>query len=95
MTDMPEKIYLEKHDGELYFSGDTETEYTRSDKYEALNNEYVDLKSKYEALGRSHDRLVEDMQWFCDRVDKGEVRSKNTYNRFKQSLAEAEKVSGK
>lgn len=33
MTDnkMPETIYVDKHDGELYFSGDGAVEYIRSD----------------------------------------------------------------
>lgn len=33
--------------------------------------------------------LLEAMQEFCDRVDKGEVRSTKTYNKFKQLIQEA------
>lgn len=32
-------------------------------------------------------KLKDAMQWFCDRVDKGEVRSIKTYKRFKELLS--------
>lgn len=33
-------------------------------------------------------RMAEAMQWFCDRVDAGEVRSTKTYNLFKDILSD-------
>jgi hypothetical protein len=33
-------------------------------------------------------KMKEAMRWFCERVEKGEVRSKRTYARFKQILTE-------
>lgn len=30
--------------------------------------------------------LIEAMEWFCGRVDKGEVRSKVTYAKFKELI---------
>lgn len=36
-----------------------------------------------------HDELVEALEWFCDRVDRGEVRSKKTYARYKEIIAKA------
>ena len=32
-------------------------------------------------------RLREALEWFCGRVDKGEVRSRRTYKQFKELLA--------
>lgn len=34
-------------------------------------------------------KMLEAMQLFCDRVDKGEVRSIKTYNQFKELIKEA------
>ena len=39
-----------------------------------------------------HDELVDALQWFVDRVDKGEVRSKRTYARFKELLAKVREL---
>src|SRR5699024_6789002 len=36
--------------------------------------------------------MLEAMQWFCDRVDNGEVRSTKTYNKFKQIIKEATEI---
>lgn len=33
--------------------------------------------------------LLQALQWFCERVDKGEVRSTKTYNKFKQLIEKA------
>lgn len=33
-------------------------------------------------------RLRALLKWFCDRVDKGEVRSRKTYQAFKEALEE-------
>ena len=33
-----------------------------------------------------HDELVDALQWFIDRVDAGEVRSRKSYNKFKTLL---------
>ena len=35
----------------------------------------------------TYDELKEALQWFVERVDKGEVKSVNTYKRFKELLA--------
>ena len=37
-------------------------------------------------LVKENIKLKEAMQWFIDRCDKGEVRSKKTYARFKELL---------
>lgn len=34
------------------------------------------------------DKLAGHLNWFCLRVDSGEVRSKRTYNEFKEALAD-------
>jgi hypothetical protein len=34
--------------------------------------------------------LIESMKWFCERVEKGEVRSTRTYNRFKELISKQE-----
>jgi len=36
----------------------------------------------------AYPQLIEAFQWFCDRVDKGEVKSVQTYARFKELLAD-------
>jgi|SRR5699024_1418227 len=36
--------------------------------------------------------MLEAMQWFCDRVDNGEVRSTKTYKKFKQIIKEATEI---
>lgn len=33
--------------------------------------------------------MIEALQWFVDRCDKGEVRSTKTYNRFKEIIKKA------
>lgn len=33
--------------------------------------------------------MIEALQWFIDRCDKGEVRSTRTYNRFKEIIKKA------
>jgi len=40
-----------------------------------------------EAVAKKHKMMEEAMQWFVDRVDKGEVRSVKTYAKFKEILA--------
>ena len=32
------------------------------------------------------EELIEALQWFCERVERGEVRSKKTYARFKELI---------
>jgi hypothetical protein len=34
--------------------------------------------------------LIDAMNWFCERVEKGEVRSTKTYNRFKELISKQE-----
>ncbi len=49
--------------------------------------EYAQAVQKYQKALEEYTRQLEEaMQWFCDRVDKGEVRSKKTYARFKELL---------
>ena len=45
-----------------------------------------DQQQKIEQLEKENTKLKEAMQWFIDRCDKGEVRSKKTYARFKELL---------
>lgn len=40
-----------------------------------------------QALQNEHKAMREAMQWFVDRVDAGEVRSRRTYAKFKEILA--------
>lgn len=55
------------------------------------NNTMVRLLSISEYIKEQNDSFAEAMQWFCDRVEKGEVRSKKTYARFKELLDERNK----
>ena len=36
-----------------------------------------------------YNEMLEALKWFCDRVEKGEVRSKKTYKRFKELINKA------
>ncbi len=50
-------------------------------------NQYSIAQGKFiDHQAQQNKELREAMQWFCDRVDKGEVRSKRTYKRFKELL---------
>jgi hypothetical protein len=49
--------------------------------------DFRDPREPEVSAGRTH-RAFEAMQEFCDRVDRGEVRSKRTYAKFKAILAE-------
>ena len=76
---------------------------------EELIQAYDDLEIKYLGWSEDHpkikaellsrlneaERLREIAQWFCDRVEKGEVRSKKTYTRFKQALTTPEPLKAK
>ena len=52
----------------------------------------VNQKTNYElqlALHAAHQRegeLIRALEWFCDRVEKGEVRSNKTYVKFRELL---------
>ena len=41
---------------------------------------------KIKELEEENRELKEAMQWFCNRADSGEVRSKRTYEKFKELL---------
>ena len=41
---------------------------------------------KIQSQQEENQKLREAMQWFVDRCDNGEVRSKRTYERFKEIL---------
>ena len=41
---------------------------------------------KIKELEDENTELKEALKWFCNRVDAGEVRSKRTYERFKELL---------
>ncbi len=38
-------------------------------------------------MAKEHAQMKEAMQWFVDRVDAGEVRSRRTYAKYKEILA--------
>lgn len=40
-----------------------------------------------QAVFREHKAMREAMQWFVDRVDAGEVRSRRTYAKYKEILS--------
>jgi len=45
------------------------------------------LKQERDALAKDNIRLRKLMQWFVDRCDNGEVRSRRTYQAFKDALS--------
>ena len=44
------------------------------------------LEQTIKTLQKENKELKEALRWFCNRVDAGEVRSKRTYERFKELL---------
>lgn len=44
------------------------------------------LEQTIKTLQKENKELKEALNWFCNRVDAGEVRSKRTYERFKELL---------
>lgn len=83
MTDnkMPETIYVDKHDGELYFSGYGAVEYTRTDIHEALK--------------QSHDlvcHLLENYTFLDEGMDSS--TRPEIYAESKQALAEYNALKG-
>ncbi len=46
----------------------------------------AELVGLFEDLAAQNEKLIADLKWFCDRVESGEVRSKRTYARFKETL---------
>jgi len=53
-----------------------------------ISNCIEDLEEREE---RVYGELITAMKWFCDRVDKGEVRSVKTYARFKDLIQKYDK----
>lgn len=53
-------------------------------RVQLIDNGMLDAKIKQ--LQADNERMKADMEWFCKRVEDGEVRSVKTYNRFKQAL---------
>jgi len=49
----------------------------------AINKKLIKSKQKINSY-------LKALKWFCDRVDKGEVRSKKTYTKFKELIKNAE-----
>jgi hypothetical protein len=47
----------------------------------------VEGGKRFTIAAPASDELLEALEWFCDRVDRGEVRSKSTYACFKALLA--------
>lgn len=43
-------------------------------------------------LNNMHDEMLEELKIFVERVEKGEVRSKRTYERFKELIEKAKNV---
>lgn len=43
-------------------------------------------------MQKEHATMREAMQWFVDRVDAGEVRSRRTYAKFKEILSSLSRV---
>lgn len=57
------------------------------DKVEQLANYIKEQENiKIQSQQEESQKLREAMQWFVDRCDNGEVRSKKTYARFKELL---------
>lgn len=54
--------------------------------YKGLNGMLQEKENEVLELTKEVERLRNAMQLFCDRVDKGEVRSTKTYNQFKELL---------
>ena len=49
----------------------------------------VTRKEMVERIHELHEQngeMYRALKWFCDRVEKGEIRSKKTYTRFKEIL---------
>jgi hypothetical protein len=55
-------------------------------KVQELIKEAAGSWDAYLSVKAERDRYRELMQEFCDRVDRGEVRSKKTYAKFKEAL---------
>ena len=52
----------------------------------------VELEDELDTLKAEVQRLREALEWFCHRVEAGEVRSKRTYARFKEILSTLQKA---
>lgn len=44
------------------------------------------LQAQAKQIRMEKQELIDAMKWFCGRVENGEVRSKNTYARFKELI---------
>lgn len=84
-----------EHDQSEEEASTTETKLVRAEaSLEGLASSYDTLKESYigalreldQALARE-EQLREALDWFCQRVEKGEVRSTRTYQRFKELLS--------
>lgn len=63
-------------------------DYNKAERQAQANAEYiVEACNNYQKLKAEKAELLECLRWFCNRVDKGEVRSTKTYNKFKQLLS--------
>lgn len=60
--------------------------YELTKEVDATFHELEGYKEHNKQLLEEVERLRNAMQLFCDRVDKGEVRSTKTYNQFKELL---------
>ena len=54
---------------------------------ETENARLAPLQESFNQCCDENARLREALEWFCERVDKGEVRSRRTYKQFKELLA--------
>lgn len=65
----------------------TSTEYEEDQKVVHFISDALNERDK---LKEQNEKLKEAIQHFIDRVDKGEVRSVRSYNRFKEALKSCE-----
>ena len=77
-----EAIFLDEQDNTLKFVSDRIIKGSLSAVI--MNAQYIFIKQKEPDL----DLLVEVVREFCDRCEKGEVRSTYSYEKFKQALGD-------
>lgn len=54
-----------------------------------MTNQEIDEAIQADLIREAAPELLEALEWFCERVDKGEVRSVKTYSKFKQLIKKA------
>jgi predicted RNase H-like nuclease (RuvC/YqgF family) len=57
-----------------------------NERISKIAHEVNRMYSEVEDIKSINEELIKALEWFCERVDKGEVRSVRTYARFKTLL---------